>query len=58
MRSIHLVQKACAVIAAMAAIAVAEPAEARDPAVSVTNLKVTGAGGSSDGDGAWLGVAG
>jgi hypothetical protein len=58
MRSIHIVQKACAVIAAMAAIAVAEPAAARDPAVSVTNLKVTGAGGSSNGDGAWMGVAG
>jgi hypothetical protein len=58
MRSIHFVQRACALIAATAAIVVAEPAAARDPAVSVTNLKVTGAGGSSNGDGAWMGVAG
>jgi hypothetical protein len=55
MRSVLGFHMACA---ALAAIAVATPAAARDPAVSAINLKVTGAGGSSNGDGAWLGVAG
>ena len=38
-----------------AAISIA-PALARDPAVSVTNLKLTAQGGTADDEGAWLGV--
>jgi hypothetical protein len=37
-------------------LALGAPASAREPAVSVTNLKVTAQGGSVDGEGAWLGV--
>lgn len=47
-----------AALAIAAAVSCAGTAAARDPAVSETNLKVTTAGGTSDGDGAWLGVAG
>ena len=36
----------------------ADLAVAKEPAVSQSNLKVTGAGGTVDGDGAWLGAAG
>jgi hypothetical protein len=41
-----------------AALTFALPAHAQDPAVSATNLKVTAAGGSSNGDGSFEGVAG
>lgn len=44
-------------IAASAVLALNAPALARDPAVSVTNLKVTAEGGSVDDEGGWLGVA-
>lgn len=44
-------------IAASAALALSAPALAREPAVSVTNLKVTAEGGSVDDEGGWLGVA-
>lgn len=57
MRSVASIFKLCALFA-VAAIACQNPAVARDPAVSTTNLKVSAAGGSTDGDGSWQGVAG
>ncbi len=56
MRSFASVFRLCVLFAVAAAIG-AGSAIARDPAVSTTNLKVTGTGGSTDGEGAWQGVA-
>ena len=58
MRLFRSAQKSWVLFAIAAAIGSAHTAAARDPAVSETNLKITGAGGSVDSEGAWLGVAG
>lgn len=47
-----------AAAASAVVLALSAPALAREPAVSVTNLKVTVQGGSVDDEGGWLGVAG
>lgn len=58
MRNHLLARTSCITLAVAAAIGSAVPSLAREPAVSETNLKVTATGGSADGEGAWMGVAG
>jgi hypothetical protein len=58
MRNHLLAGTSCITLAVAAAIGSANPALAREPAVSETNLKVTAMGGSAGDEGAWVGVAG